>query len=365
VAGTVLLLVAVITVDRVGRRNEPDPIRPTGGPAASTTGPDSLSTPPRSSRSLPLGGVPLHGPTGLRLLVADVPPIVLDLDRGTARRVTGLSTNGDTGVSVFPVGEHALVLAYRLCNACRAAPTAYLVRRGSTAATPLATSLQVVPSRDGEGVWVLSRRGVRRCAIREIGLDGRPLRAARELSCRTGLVAELPAGLLVSYTGPKGTDAHNALVKPDDGVVRLRYDQAQPVVGNLALTGLDRRTPLLLHDTGSGVSQRLRWPGRPDYSLGEVTGGPDGRLAIVEFAKFSPEHMVDMWLLDTATRRWRHLPGMPARLVPKATDVGWTADGRVVILSGGVLGVWRPGEPRLSVRRVKPPKQPGSEFVVW
>jgi hypothetical protein len=72
-----------------------------------------------------------------------------------------------------------------------------------------------------------------------------------------------------------------------------------------------------------------------------------------------------MWLLDTQTHRWEHLPGMPAHIVPKATDVEWSADGRVVILSGNVLAVWRPGSPQLAVGQVRPTKQPGSNFVVW
>jgi hypothetical protein len=78
---------------------------------------------PRPSRhgALPLGGVPLVGPTGLRLLIADAPaPFVLEVDRGTIRPVTGLPTDGERGVSVLPVGN------------------------------------EVAPSRDGQGWWLLS-----------------------------------------------------------------------------------------------------------------------------------------------------------------------------------------------------------------
>jgi hypothetical protein len=121
----------------------------------------------------------------------------------------------------------------------------------------------------------------------------------------------------------------------------------------------------VLRDVRSGAGHRLPWPSGPAYSLAEVTGDPSGRLAIVRFARFSPRHMLEMWLLDTRTYRWEHLPGMPARIVPKATDVEWSADGRVVILSGDALGVWRPGSPHLAVGRVRPTKQPGSNFVVW
>jgi hypothetical protein len=73
----------------------------------------------------------------------------------------------------------------------------------------------------------------------------------------------------------------------------------------------------------------------------------------------------DLWLLDTPTGGWQHLPDMPARAIRKTTDVHWTSDGRVVILAANALGVWRPGETHLAVRRVPLPKQPGIQFVVW
>jgi len=157
--------------------------------------------------------------------------------------------------------------------------------------------MQLVPAHDGQSLWLLRSRHAGRCTLSQAGLDGRPRRAARPVSCRTGLVAELPAGLLVSVTGVGGRDWHAALLGSDGGVVRLGDPQAH-------------------------------------YELGEVTGDPGGRLAIVEFASYSPEHRLDLWLLDTRARRWRHLLGMPAPMVPKVTDVHWTADGRVVVLSG-------------------------------
>lgn len=115
----------------------------------------------------------------------------------------------------------------------------------------------------------------------------------------------------------------------------------------------------------TGAIHRLRWPSRPGYGLGEVSGQPNGRLATVDFAKYSPGDRFDLWLLDSMARRWQRLPDMPAPVVPKTTDVEWTADGRVVILATDVLAVWRRGEARLAVRRVKPPKQPGIQFVIW
>jgi hypothetical protein len=321
---------------------------------------------PSGHGALPLGGVSLAGPTGLRLLVADAPaPFVLDVDRGMTQPITGLPTNGDRGVTVLPVAAGVLVVSFRSCDRCWPGSSVYLVRRGSTTATRLGAALQMVPSRDGQGLWLLGNQDASGCVIREVGLDGRPRRAARQVSCRTGLVAELPAGLLVNSMGAGGRDWHSALLGPDGGIVRLGDPQAQPVVGNLVLSGADRHTPLILHDLGTGASSRLRWPSRPDYGLGEVSGDPNGRLAIVEFAKYSPEHRVDLWLLDLTTRRWQHLPGMPAPMVPKITDVQWTTDGRVVVLASSLLAVWRPGESRLGVGRVPPPKQPGGNFLIW
>ncbi|HEX8135810.1 MAG TPA: hypothetical protein VF880_20555, partial [Actinomycetes bacterium] len=342
------------------------PARPRA--AAPTTASPSPTVPAATAAGTrgagPLHGVPLQGPTGLRLLVADVPaPFVLDVDRGTTQPITGLPPDGDRGIGLLPLGEDALVLSYPLCDHCRPAPGVYLVRRGATAAAQLGTDLQVAAARDGQGVWVLGRRDPSHCTIGEVGLDGRR-RAARPVPCATELVAELPAGLLVSYAAAGGSDPSSAVLKPDGGRMRLRGPRPQPVVGDLVLSGANPSVPLVLTDVGSGVSRRLSWPSRPDYSLGEVTADPSGRLAVVEFANAAQQRL-DLWLLDTATRRWRHLPEMPAPLSPKATHVQWTADGRVVLLARAEIAVWRPGEPRFAVRQVKPPKQPDRRFVLW
>lgn len=362
------VLVAIAAAIGVAWWQQRGPDRPAQVAEASGSAP--VLTPPTgraaSSPALPLHGVPLRAPTNLRLLVADAPaPFVLDVDRRTTQPITGLPTDGDRGVAVAAVGQDALVSSLRFCNACRPDDSVLLLRRGSTAATRLGRVMEAVGSRAGDGVWTLGRRNAGRCMIRKRDLDGRLRRATGQVRCRTDLIAELPAGLLVSSVGPLGKDAHSALLRPSGRVVRLGNPNAQPVVGNLVLSGAGRHTPLVLRDVRSGASHRLSWPSRRGNSLAEVTGDPRGRLAVVRFAKFSPEHRLDMWLLDTQTRRWEHLPGMPARIVPKATDVEWSADGRVVILSGDALGVWRPGSPQLTVAQVRPPKQPGSNFVVW
>ena len=72
----------------------------------------------------------------------------------------------------------------------------------------------------------------------------------------------------------------------------------------------------------------------------------------------------------TSRNIFQHLPDMPADVSLKATFMSWTSDGRLVILaeSGGreVVGVWRPGDARIAVRRVRlPQRNSGSDaFVV-
>jgi hypothetical protein len=107
------------------QRPEQPPVRPRA--AAPTTASPSPTVPRAAAASTrgagPLHGVPLQGPTGLRLLVADAPaPFVLDVDRGTTQPITGLPTGGDRGIGLLPVGEDALVLSYPLCDHCRQDP---------------------------------------------------------------------------------------------------------------------------------------------------------------------------------------------------------------------------------------------------
>jgi hypothetical protein len=177
VSVAVVLVVAVLAVIWVVPRPRPEPTRPAQAGATSSSAPalraSRIGRPGRHG-ALPRRGVPLVGPTGLRLLVADAPaPFVLDVDQATTQPITGLPTDSDRGVSVVAVAGGALVLSFRRCDRCWPGSSAYLLRRGSTTATRLGTALQVVAARDGQGLWLLSRRNTSGCTLRQVGLDGR------------------------------------------------------------------------------------------------------------------------------------------------------------------------------------------------
>src|SRR6266536_3464955 len=108
----------------------------------------------------PLHGIPLTGPTGLQLLISSNPPRLLDVDRGTSRTIAGLPTAESRLFWVQAVGVDAVI-----------SPTSevFVLRRGTTAATPIGQGWDVAASRDGRGVWLLQYADTTRCTLREIG----------------------------------------------------------------------------------------------------------------------------------------------------------------------------------------------------
>ena len=68
-----------------------------------------------------------------------------------------------------------------------------------------------------------------------------------------------------------------------------------------------------------------------------------------------------MWILDTQTARLTRLPGMPAFVALKWTNMAWTVDGRLVLVtkSAGkqIVALWQPGQARLHVKTVRLPNR--------
>lgn len=214
---------------------------------------------------------------------------------------------------MLPSGDNARSCSRpRHCDRCRGTG-AYRVSRGGTAATRLGSALAIVPSREGQAVWMLRRARGGGCVIDELRLDGQASGRGWRVDCHTEPVAELRAGLLTTHTGQLGMNAYCALLGFDGRITTFRDPYAQAVTGNWVITGSDGHTSLVLHDMAGGASTRLRWPALPRYGLGEATGQPNGTLATVDFARYSPQHRFDLQLLDTRSGRWKRLPDMPAR----------------------------------------------------
>jgi hypothetical protein len=236
----------------------------------------------------PLPGVPLEGSSGLRLLVAsNQAPVVVDVDTGAIRAVTGLPVGDGRSVHLEAVGEDAVVVSRRDCRGggCAADSVAYLVRHGSTVATRLGAATDVEASRDGQGVWLLTRQDATRCTLGQVGLDGRPRRPPRPAPCDAVLIDELPAGLLVYGTRPgDGSGPYSALVAADGAFRRLPRVVDGVAAGDLVVSTVERGRLIDLTDLRGGASHRLSWPSTlEDHVMGLIEGHPDGQVASVAF----------------------------------------------------------------------------------
>jgi hypothetical protein len=118
-----------------------------------------------------------------------------------------------------------------------------------------------------------------------------------------------------------------------------------------------------LLDTATGAQRRLPWPSIL-AGLDQPAVDPAGRFVALAFANPSwtsgAGQAFDLWLLDTKTGKLTQLPGMPAFVALKMTNMAWTLDGRLVLLaeerSGrDIVAVWRPGQQHLALKTVRIP----------
>jgi hypothetical protein len=77
----------------------------------------------------------------------------------------------------------------------------------------------------------------------------------------------------------------------------------------------------------------------------------------------------DVFLLDRRSGSLTHVPGFPASIRLKFSSMAWAADGRLVLLvrdaDGARIGLYRPGDHSVALRRVElPPVSGGSDQFV-
>ncbi len=303
----------------------------------------------RPRQPQPLRGSPLVGATGLRLVVAGNPPLLLDVDTGRVTTVPGVPAMKRGLLWVVGVGGRAAVV---VAQSSWPRASLYAVRGQGTRVSFLGFGTYVTPAGDGRAVWVQSFIDRSHCTLRQVGLDGRKLRAARPFPCAS--TSDPPGsslGLVVRRT---------RLVDPLTGRTKLetRWGILAAAGDKLLLAGPGKQFTLL--DAVTGTQRRLPWP---SILRGgdEPTVDPRGRHIALAFADPAwaggPQQALDVWLLDTETGKLTQLPGMPALVSLKFTSMSWTDDGRLVLLAQqrdgkDIVAVWRPGEQRLAMKTV-------------
>jgi hypothetical protein len=364
---------AVATVISTGTPSAPQK-RPA---AASGTGARSPPARAQSPAPGPLHGVPLVGSTELRLLVSADPPFLLNVDTGTARPVTGLNAKGNPTLTVLAVGRDAVLWLDRRTRSGGIPRAAiYLVRHGTTKATRIATGWGVAPANSGKAIWLLNFEDAHHCTLSQVGLDGRTRQRARSIRCSTQLLDTGSGAVLVHG---------RTVVDPATGRTLLHTGSLWAIAGERALTSTrpgpsstGPGPPLTLTDLRTGTRWRLPWPSRIRFTDQAVVR-PHGRRIALDFA--DPAYaeggtqVTDVWLLDPATRHFRHVPDMPAAVHLKFTSMAWASDGRLVMLaqtdgpSGerNLVAVWKPGRRQIALRPVRlPERTSGSDtFVIW
>jgi hypothetical protein len=308
--------------------------------------PASSAASPRDP--MPLQGAPLRGATGLKLLVADNPPRLLDVDTGRVTRLRGAPNQTYPVVWVANIsGLGAVVMAGGGVEA-----DAFGVSRPAARAVPLGKARQVWAA-EGRAVWLQRSAGRAKCSLRKVGLNGRRLRGPRPFPCVTLTDGAGPGGVVVGRT---------RLVDPTTGRTLFKARRGVVAVGrrHLVLDGPGKQFTLLDRVTGSET--RLEWPSILD-GMDAPAVDPQGRYVALGFADpawvGAGKQVLDVWLLDTDTAALTQLPSMPAFVSLKRTSMAWTDDGRLVLLAERrrrMVALWRPGQPQLAVKQVRLPE---------
>lgn len=324
----------------------------------------------------PLHGQPLTGVTELRFLIPGYQgAVLLDVDRHTTTPISGLP-RGRMIDDIVRVGHTALLTAS--CEGCRS--QVYVVPPGSTTARRIIDGEAVAPVFGQERIWLRDQRG-NRCTLGMVDLTGRRVAAQRSIGCDMFPTTTTSAGVVAAAPGQDGSVPASVILSGGDLRTVFRGPWVLGVIGTRALTqnphGYGK--PLQLIDLPTGAVRQIPSPQSPGELSDGVTS-PNGRWIAIRFGNPAwpgPRQLLDLWLLDTKTLQWRHVPSMPTPVSLKETGLAWTDDDRLVLLgrfdrtpdidideTKDVLALWRPGDPALSVRPVTLPTNGSSLFIL-
>jgi len=327
-----------------------------------------------------MSGPPLSSSTHLRLLVSQNGgrPWIVDVPSGRVHTVAGLGLPRVQSLwrpMLWPLtrvqGGALGVVVRRPCNSCTATETHYLI-------SPAGSVMRLIRFRLGShqsattpvygsstAIWVLTHPRSGPCTLSEEPGSA----AAVTVPCgdpanQTVIGPDTQAGLVVS------TSSRTMLVDPRTGQVRARSPaggQLDVLSRNIVLTGGPTGIqgqavpppPLLLVNLATGATRQLRWPSVLRFNY-EVFPDPRSSLVAVEFAdpayKMSSRQASDIWLLNTRTGAFTHVPGFPIFEYLKVSGMAWTSTHRLVVIAYGLrhvsIGIWRPGSSQMHVGTV-------------
>lgn len=311
----------------------------------------------------PVSGGPLAPGSGLRLLVTgEADAFRLDVDSGVRTRVRGLPYGERTWA--FTAGSRELVLTTP--SDADAGGHLFLLS-GDRARRLGGRVLFAFAAADGEGVWALQRVRGDDCRLRPLDFRGRERGGALRVVCSRAPAQDTPQGLL-SFA----EQGRTLLLDRATGDEVFAEQRVHAVTRELILVSKGSRPALV--EPKAARRTPLRAPATEGIpSTAEVS--PDGRRIAVWFADPAwpgPRQYLDVQVLDLGTRAWTRLPSMPVPASIKSTSMAWTRDGRLVLAGDFVttdkvmpaesdyasfVVAWRPGEPRLSLRRLDLPRR--------
>jgi hypothetical protein len=322
-----------------------------------------------------LTGSPLPAATHLRLVASENagPAAIVDVDTGTVQRLPQLHVPrgpGTAGAALYPLmlvpGGALAVVNHKACQHCATTQDDFLIKAAGSVRQIASRHFPAllgtretayVPGTSSEWVLTWPRHG--RCTLRLVP----SARHAVAVPCGD-LGAAFPTGVALWTDG----DQRSVLVKPLTGAVTgaLNTGYAYDLIGHgLAIEGAPYASPttLSLVNLISGKRLRLGWPSILHFSY-QVFPAPHGPLVAVEFADPAyppPPHetvaqAADIWLLNTRTGSFTHLPGFPILEGLKVSGIAWTANDRLVAVAVGggrtTVALWRRGQHALAVRTV-------------